>query len=207
MKAEGPLLVTQLLLAEILGADRNTLAMWTRGGMPVSRRGRGSRGHAYDVGACVRWIRQRDGAQHARALAAAKAVSDVGSARARKWSADARRAEFDLRQREGEFVLVADVERRWTALVTEARNQLLGVSSRLRGRRPTLTDADLAAVDAAIRESLEGLADRSETTSPERVTSDPSRTNGRLPPPRGSRSAHSVNNQPQGGHHERVIHE
>ena len=186
MKAAGALLVTQLLLAEIFGADRNTLALWTRGGMPVSRRGRGSRGHAYDVGACVRWIRQRDGAQHARALAAAKAASDVGSARGRKLLADARRAEFDLRQREGEFVLVADVERRWARLVTEARNQLLGVSSRLRGRRPTLTDADLATVDAAIRESLEALADRSETPSPERVISDPSRTNGR--PPADARS-------------------
>ena len=165
MKAAGPLLVTQLLLAELLGADRNTLATWTRAGMPVSRRGRGSRGHAYDVGACVRWIRQRDRVQHERTLAAATAASGVDKSRARKWAADAQRAEFDLRKREGEVVLAADVARRWGAMVVEARTSLLGIPTRLRGRRPALTDADLRAVDDLIREALEGLADRHGTPS------------------------------------------
>jgi phage terminase Nu1 subunit (DNA packaging protein) len=151
--------VTQLRLADLMGADRNTLATWTRQGMPVARRGRGSRGHAYDVGACVRWIRERDRAQHERALAAAKATSQADAARARKWTAEARRAELDVRKREGELVSAAEVERRWTTIGAEARNQLLGLPTRARQGIPHLTAKDTLALDALIREALHALAD------------------------------------------------
>lgn len=160
MKAEGPLLVTQIQLSDLLGADRNTLATWTRAGMPVARRGRGSRGHAYDVGACVRWIRQRDRAQHERALAAAKAGSVAEGARARKWTADARRSELDLRKREGELVSAAEVDRRWAAIGVQLRNDLRGLPTRARQLLPHLTAKDALALDGLVREALELLADR-----------------------------------------------
>ncbi len=159
MKPEGPILMTQIQLADLLGADRNTLAAWTRAGMPVARRGRGSRGHAYDVGACVRWIRQRDRAQQERALAAAKAGSVADAARARKWTADARRSELDLRKREGELVSAVEVEQRWATIATQIRTALLGLPTRARQRVPQLTAKDALALDALVRQALEALAD------------------------------------------------
>lgn len=70
-----------------------------------------------------------------------------------------RSAEFELERKRGKYVLAADVERLWGRRVIEARNKLLAVPSRLRGRRPDLTREDLAAVDALIRAALTELAD------------------------------------------------
>jgi phage terminase Nu1 subunit (DNA packaging protein) len=104
--------LTQLELAELFGCDRNTLATWTRSGMPVVRRGRGSRGHEYDAAQCVQWVLARDRARHEQALATAKASSAVSDARARKLNAEAQRAEFQQRKLAGELVCAADVEAR-----------------------------------------------------------------------------------------------
>jgi phage terminase Nu1 subunit (DNA packaging protein) len=155
----GWLLVTQLELASLFGADRNTIATWTRAGMPVAHRGRGSRGHSYDVGACLRWIRERDRAEHEKALAAARAVSPSDSARARKLAAEAGLAELELRKRRGEIADVAEVEQRWTALVVAARNALLGVPTRAKQVIPTLTTKDVLELDALVRRVLDELAD------------------------------------------------
>lgn len=156
----GPLLVTQIQLAELLSADRNTLATWTRAGMPVARRGRGSRGHAYDIAACVRWMRAHDRAQHERVLARVKAASGSEAARTRKWTVDARRAELELRTREGELVSAAEVERWWAAIAIDVRTALLGLPTLARQRLPSLTAKDVLVLDGLVRAALEGLATR-----------------------------------------------
>jgi phage terminase Nu1 subunit (DNA packaging protein) len=63
----------------------------------------------------------------------------------------------------GSLVRSVDIERRWARIVTEVRNALLGIPSRLKGRRPNLTSEDLRVIDELIRESLTELADRAGT--------------------------------------------
>jgi phage terminase Nu1 subunit (DNA packaging protein) len=108
-KPVQPLLVTQLQLAEVIGADRNTVAGWTRLGMPVHRRGRGSRGHSYDVGACVRWVRAHDAEQARQKLEAARSTSSLDLARARKMQADAVTSELKAALRQGQLVPIQEV--------------------------------------------------------------------------------------------------
>lgn len=65
----------------------------------------------------------------------------------------------------GTMVGTDEVERRWARIATELRTTLLSLPARLKGRRPGLTAADVAAVDALIRETLEQLADRGKPTT------------------------------------------
>ncbi len=101
--------MNQLGVAELLGCDRNTVAALTRAGMPVARRGRGSRGHGYDLGACVRWLRAHDAAQAAKTLAAARSSSELGAARTRKTSAEARLAELRAAERGRQLVRLDEI--------------------------------------------------------------------------------------------------
>jgi phage terminase Nu1 subunit (DNA packaging protein) len=164
------MILAQLELAELFGADRNTIASWTRAGMPVTRRGRGSVGHEYDAGVCVRWLRERDRAQHAQALAAAKAASGLQPAKARKWAAEAARAEFEQAKREQQFVPVAEVAQRWAGIVLHARTALLGLPMRARQRLPHLSASDAVVLDGMVREALEGLAERGSSQRPDEGT-------------------------------------
>jgi phage terminase Nu1 subunit (DNA packaging protein) len=86
------------------------------------------------------------------------AASPLSITRARLDAAKAGLAELELRRREGELVEVAGVVAATTSMVSTARNRLLGIPSRLRQALPHLTAKDLAAVEAEIREALEGLA-------------------------------------------------
>jgi phage terminase Nu1 subunit (DNA packaging protein) len=60
----------------------------------------------------------------------------------------------------GSLVRSVEVELRWARIATEVRTALLGIPSRLKGRRPNLTSEDLRVIDEMIRETLTGLADR-----------------------------------------------
>ena len=82
----------------------------------------------------------------------------LADARRRLVSAQAKRTEARAAKEAGGLVSAVDVEQRWTRIVLTARNRLLGIPSRLKQRRSTLTAADLREVDALIREVLEELA-------------------------------------------------
>ncbi len=161
MKPDAGALVTQLELAGLLGVDRNTVAAWTRSGMPVARRGRGSRGHAYAVGPCVRWTRQRDHEQHTRALAAAKAVSPAERARVRKLTADARRVELATLEREGDVVRTDEVRAESFRVARLVRDNMLNITPRLEQSLAAETDPAKirTMLDSEIRQALEVTAD------------------------------------------------
>jgi phage terminase Nu1 subunit (DNA packaging protein) len=161
-----PILMNQLELANLLDVDRNTLAGWTRAGMPVARRGRGGRGHQYDLALCVRWIRQRDRVQHERALAEAKASSAVDTARARKWTADSRRAELAARLAEGEVVPVDGVEQILSRVILNARNAFLGLHSKIGHRHPALARSVILDIDAQVRQILTELGTAADEARP-----------------------------------------
>lgn len=112
------------------------------------------------------WARNTDGARRphtwnghggngnaARSLVEAK----VSESRER-----ARALRMDNDRRAGGLVAVAAVERMLGRIISDAKNRLLGVPSRLKGRRPELSAEDLLAVDAEIRAALDELADRAE---------------------------------------------
>ncbi len=61
----------------------------------------------------------------------------------------------------GQLVRAADVERRWTCIMIEARNALLAIPARLKARRPDLTREDLRVIGELVRECLTELADGS----------------------------------------------
>lgn len=60
---------------------------------------------------------------------------------------------------QGELVPAADVERRWTAVLTLVRAAVLAVPSRVSGRAGHFTAADLDIIDREIRDALQELSD------------------------------------------------
>lgn len=82
----------------------------------------------------------------------------LGEARARLDAAKASLAELDLAERRGELLQAQDVEARIVAVFSQCKTKLLGVPSRARQQDPGLTVAQLALLEALIREALEDLA-------------------------------------------------
>lgn len=67
-------------------------------------------------------------------------------------------AQMDRRQREGELLERADVERAWAQSVTIAKTALLGVPSRAKERIPHLTLDEIETITELIRTALEEVA-------------------------------------------------
>ncbi len=103
--------------------------------------------------------------EHLRQMASGR--GDPGSAqslakeRARLAREQADLANLKARQIRGELVDAGEVEARWKATLTNVRSGMLAVPSRVRGRLPHLTVAEVEAVDREIRDALTELADAS----------------------------------------------
>lgn len=82
------------------------------------------------------------------------APSALVQARSRLGAAKAELIEMQLRERKGELVQAADVERRWAAIITGCKAQLLAIPSRLKQEDPDLTTAQVALVERLVREAL-----------------------------------------------------
>lgn len=149
----GAVVVSRHQLAGILGCHPDRISEYSHAGMPVLHQGGAggdvqSRRNRYDAIACAQWVRRhRPGSL------------DAQTEKARRDHAQAELHELKLAERRNQLVSARDVELRWSARVVEARTHLLALPSRLKGRRPDLSAADLAAIDTLIREALEELAD------------------------------------------------
>jgi phage terminase Nu1 subunit (DNA packaging protein) len=145
--------------AKVLGVDEKAVRLGvTSGRLTAAVMGRDGQGKPVitDEGkARGEWTRN---AQKARATTPAEATRLLAIERARGL-----RLANDLK--DGQLVRTADVEQCWARIATEARNALLGIPSKLKGRRPDLTSEDLRVLDALIRECLTELADQN--TSPQ----------------------------------------
>lgn len=86
--------VTRDALAQLFGVDVRTLANLVEEGMPKAARGR------YDLAKCVPWYLNRE-REKARGN---KGLNDLDLARQRKTVAEARKAEIELAQLEGEVI-------------------------------------------------------------------------------------------------------
>lgn len=151
--APPPVIVGRQQLAAILGCHPDRISEYTHAGMSVLHRGGvgGDEGHRrsrYDAILCAQWVRRhRPGsvlAQEQRALLDQKRREEI---------------ELRLQVKRGEVISTAAVKADWSRHIITAKNKLLGVPTRLKGRRPDVLRADVEAVDALIREALEELAD------------------------------------------------
>ena len=77
--------------------------------------------------------------------------------RERLVNAQAELAEIRARKMRGELVPAADVEREWTAIVTDLRQRLLAIPSRVGAKLPLSREA-VAALDQEIRAALTALS-------------------------------------------------
>lgn len=87
------------------------------------------------------------------------------SAETRRAAARAEEAELDLAERRGELIRAADVEAALTEEYSVVRTKLLGLSTRVKQRRPDLDASTVKLIDDLVREALEALADTSGVAS------------------------------------------
>jgi len=76
--------------------------------------------------------------------------------RVRLATAQAELAEIRAAKMRGELVSIADVEREWASIITDVRQRLLAVPSRV-GAKPSLRRVDIEVIDAEIRATLTAL--------------------------------------------------
>jgi hypothetical protein len=86
-------------------------------------------------------------------------VEAVGSATQREKIAKANMAELNFAKAAGELVPVRDVERRLIDVFTACKTRLLAIPSRARQQLPHLVTADVAVIEALVREACEDLAE------------------------------------------------
>lgn len=97
-----------------------------------------------------------------RKAARSGASSRLADATFRERSARAETAEIENALKKRALVPLAEFERTWAPRIIGARTHLLGLPTRARQRLPHLTTADMAVLDALVREALEELAPRAE---------------------------------------------
>lgn len=120
--------VSSETLSELFGVHAKTVAAWIKAGMPVaSRKGRAN---TIELGAAIRWVRERDAAVHEQQLEAARSSPDLDALRARKLEAESRIAEAEADLVEGEQVAASDVEDAWSRIAMAIREGVLSLPSR-----------------------------------------------------------------------------
>ena len=101
---------------------------------------------------------RRERRQVTPALPSDDEVPDYNTSRALRERQLALMAQMDRRQREGELLERADVERAWAQSVTIAKTALMGVPSRAKERIPHLTLDEIETITELIRSALEEVA-------------------------------------------------
>lgn len=144
--------VTIAVLADTLGlSERRAYDLVKAAVIPKARKGR------YILQDAVRAY-----CTHLRDSAALRGGDDATTA-ARRREAEARAEKVELQNAKTrrELVPAADVERVWTGILRDVRARMLAVPSRVRSRIGHLTPADAAAIEAEVRDALQGAADAS----------------------------------------------
>jgi phage terminase Nu1 subunit (DNA packaging protein) len=147
--------------AGLVGKTRATLQTWVRAGLPVQRPRGGRRGaHQIALGPAIRWVLERMEAAAEERIAAVTARSPAAeAARTRKVVAEARIAEANAAEREGQLVAVAGAEQRYARLIGAGRERLLILPGVLVQRDLVAADRE-AEVVALVHEALAELAAR-----------------------------------------------
>lgn len=142
-------LLTRRQLASVLSVHMQTITKWEQAGMPIAATaGRGRATH-YSESAVRAWKEARD---------TAPVEADPRDARTRKDLAQARESEQRVALRAKTLILATDAGQVWADEISRCRTKLLGLSRKVKARRPQLTLDDIKEIDRLIREALEDLA-------------------------------------------------
>lgn len=89
------------------------------------------------------------------------ASGQLANARAAKATMEARIAQLNYEERQGELVKVAKIERKWFELTRRTRDRLMTVGARLAGEVAAETDARVveSRIDEEIRDALSALTE------------------------------------------------
>jgi len=112
-------------LAEWYNVDPRTVTNWQLEDPPIPSEKRG-KVRWFDTAAVARWMEQR-----AIRRAPAPPPPDLEEAKARKLSAEAELAEYQLAQARGEFIAVADLDAKVGPMLDTFRAKLLAIPGRL----------------------------------------------------------------------------
>jgi phage terminase Nu1 subunit (DNA packaging protein) len=151
----GGEVVNKAELCRLFGVEPATVDGWVRKGCPFVSKpktsGRGGDGWKFNTADVARW-------RAAGAVDSADADS-LDAVKKRKLEAEAKKAELDLAERQGELVAVATVEDRVGRMIRRFRDRILSLPSAL--AREVFASPDLPGVERLLRdrcnEALEEL--------------------------------------------------
>jgi hypothetical protein len=141
-------------LAKKFGVTPRRITLWASDGMPVAKGGGPGREARYKLADVLAWREQRKANDNS--------ASSVSQERAKLFDVQRRRAEIEIRRREGELLDRVDVERVWTERITQAKGRAREIPRAVAGAIVTAVLAGggegavqkilLAAIDDALRE-------------------------------------------------------
>ena len=110
-------IVDRRIIERFFGVTAQTISKWKQLGMPCESRG------AYDIERCFAWWRDT--------INAGDDDETTTSAKARYWNAKAEEAEINVAKTRGDLISMADVLDQWCRRVSEVRQGLLSLETRL----------------------------------------------------------------------------
>jgi phage terminase Nu1 subunit (DNA packaging protein) len=137
-------------LGDRLGVSTRSLLNFEKRGLPVAGEGAAKR---YPWPAAREWFNEYLQDQ------AAPDGSELEEARVRKWTAEARRAEYELARTEGSMVAVEDMERLLEDVLQRLRGKLLSLPQKLAPRMVDLASyaQALPILEAEVAEMMDEL--------------------------------------------------
>ena len=118
------IIVSLLDWADFNDLSRTTAQVHRRAGLPILREGPGGK-LEIDLKVAQKWLRERREAEWEERLAAVQGNPEAMAARTRKLQAEARMAEANAAEREGELVPAGQVAERWGRMAGEVRERVL----------------------------------------------------------------------------------
>lgn len=134
-------------IASIMDVSAVTIRKWAGVGMPQEARGQ------YDVAACQQWWRDTIDAGRDESGKVGETLTDV---RTQYWKAKAEDAEIDVATKRGKLIPVSEVDEQWCRRVSEVRQGLLSLETRL---PPIVEGKSLREIRNAIKIEVDALLD------------------------------------------------
>ena len=103
-------------------------------------------------------MRSSAGSAAPRSTRTEEDIPDYNESRARTEHLKAELLELERKQKEGLLVPAADVETRWTEIITLARTKVLGIPTKAKQRIPDLDTDAISLLEDIVRETLEDLS-------------------------------------------------
>lgn len=140
-------------LIKHLSIDSDTLAEWTKEGLPVKTKGRGRLGNVYIVEDVEAWCTANN-------KKFGETKESLQEAKTRRETALATLAELELKELEGQLVRIEDISKEYEKQLINVRTRLLAIPSKVAGVVLGLSDINQVKdiIDKEIYAALEELS-------------------------------------------------